>query len=648
MKRRIKTEAMIETIFMIILVLTMPAVMSALEPEVDLISGEIKQNPIIDSFASIFSKFIAFFDIVPSVSAQELPTMGCCEIMKNGAKCQLSTLEECQSPQQWHEDQTCDTICQIGCCISSDGMCNKQTISTQCLIPPALKFIANDPQCQQDILCKMGCCTVGYQKLWTTNLTCADIYHGVWDGNVPDELTCIQQAAQEQRGCCKSYAGCEYITAAECQNKGGTFFTNLKCYQNVPGCNCPLTSVGKCAEGFPDLYKVDSCGNVYVDEVLESCGNGFCNPSSNKCESGKCTNVYDNYKTNGDFTNLPGRHNQERESGESWCVYDRPDLTAGNGTEPAGSRHWRRYCLYGKEYSEPCADYRQQICSENLFDISIGKITTTPYYERYLSNNYRSIASCVGNPWRVCLTTYKENECNKNPGCFWVSSYANDVGKLEAFKSWFGFKQESLVEATLPSGETAYRPPNCLPKIPPGFDGENKNAMCSFGSYACIVLDRINGDTNPECDYREWWELMALRCQAIGDCGAKGNYLHPDQFTYGDPFTGGSVLIAEIDNKTDDQGNVIGKKIIRLIDLVKDTNYEEILKNQQLKTISAGGRRWLGDIGIVLLSAAGIVGIALGTGTIALYALGRIFGVLGPFEWLTNILPFDIISAGFK
>ncbi|MEM2605365.1 MAG: hypothetical protein QXI41_02315, partial [Candidatus Pacearchaeota archaeon] len=281
-------------VFLIILTVSMPISFAALRPEIR--DNEIKENPFVDSFVNFLKKIISFFDIMPSVLAQGSQGVGCCEVMKNGAKCQISTLDECQSAQQWHFNQTCDTICQIGCCIDAQGFCSKQAISTQCLVPPALKFIPNDPQCQQDVLCKYGCCTIGYQKIWTTNLTCSAVHNGVWDGSVPDELACIQQAYQEQRGCCRSYAGCEYITGAECQAKGGEFFSNKKCYDSIPGCEkCQGYGTPKCVEGFPDLYKTDNCGNAYIDEIKEQCSSSgkFCNPQTNACESGICYNVID-------------------------------------------------------------------------------------------------------------------------------------------------------------------------------------------------------------------------------------------------------------------------------------------------------------------------------------------------------------------
>ncbi|MEM4152600.1 MAG: hypothetical protein QXK80_00555 [Candidatus Pacearchaeota archaeon] len=600
-KKKIKEIDLIISLFLIVLTILMPITFTALQPEIDLVKGEIKPNPVIDSFASVFSKVIGFFDVVPSVMAQDL---GCCEIMKNGAKCQISTEDECQS--QWHQGQSCDTICQIGCCIDSQGFCSKQAISTQCLVPPALKFVQNDPNCQQDILCKMGCCTVGYQKIWTTNLTCSNIYHGVWDGNVPDELTCIQQASQEQRGCCRSYAGCEYITGAECSSKSGSFFPNMKCYSGVPGCNCQLNSEGKCVEGFPDLYKADSCGNAYIDEIKEQCSanGGFCNASSNKCQSGTCFDVYDNYnKNNGDFTALPGRHGQLRESGESWCVYDRPDLVWGNGTEPAGSRHWRCYCVNGIETCEPASDYRQEICAETLFDINKGKLEDINYTQRYSSSNYRSVAVFVGNPWRTCILLNDEEKCNANPGCFWITGFAPLIGKnaVDIFriedgkeKGWAGVRADSLAE--IDSGDpqlgTVVGPPRCLPKIPPGLDVgfftqfQNKETVCKLGSYSCTVKDRLSGgDENPECDDNEWMELMAHRCRAIADCGVWFNYLHapsasPPVYT----ATQDGILIAEVTPEYDSEGNVSAKEIeinYKLLDnnFTKFEEYREIIND---------------------------------------------------------------------
>ena len=564
-----KSASIIISIFLVILTISMPITFTILQPEIDFVKGEIKQNPIVDSLANvltiILSKVIEFFDVVPSAMAQQ-QEFGCCEVMKNGAKCQISLEEECQS--DWHKDQSCDVICQIGCCIDSQGMCTKQAISTQCLIPPALRFIANDPMCQQDPLCKYGCCTVGYQKIWTTNLTCVMVYNGVWDDTVLDELTCINQAYEEERGCCSSYAGCQYITGAECNAKRGSFFANRKCYE-ISTCNCTLKeNEGKCVEGFPDLYKVDTCGNVYVDEIKERCGDGFCNPETNKCESGACSNIYKNVREG--FG--PKQSTETAKNGESWCVYDTV-LDLGNGTAPMGSRHWRHYCLYGKEYVEPCADYRQEVCGE-LQCVPLEGSTTSPHICGSKTSQSEcqeagcmwlpiKQAYCMPNRWRECFNITDEEECNKHGSCFWWTDFQTQVTTLsslglmpyydlkinEAKNNWISFSKNKRKY-------DSHELPLCLPKYPPGFNDDNKATMCALGNYFCQYKEEWWGlDTeNKECEKEEFYELIAHTCRSIGDCGIYLNYL-------GKNTTGLKILEVEKPQEGQDPAERIKKEI---------------------------------------------------------------------------------------
>ena len=569
-------------VFLSLMAVMMPISFSALQPEIT--EEGAKQNSIIDSFAYAFTELISFFDIMPSVSAAE--DFGCCEETLNGAKCVITLRNECKSGR-WHEGETCDAVCQIGCCIDSQGMCSKNAINTDCQLGT---FIRDDPNCEQSSLCEEGCCTVGYQKFWTTNLTCVNVYGGVWDGNVPDEITCISQAYEEQRGCCKSYAGCEYITGQECSNKGGNFFVNTKCYQNIPGCEiCELQPAeGKCIEGFPDLYKTDSCGNIYVDEILEYCSPGFCDPSINECADINCKNVYANPDvSSGDFT--PGiQTGLTKQHGESWCVYDTlSDL--GNGTAPMGSRHWRRYCLYGKEYLEPCADYRQEVC------MGFGEGGQADY------------ATCVPNGWRLCANVTSKNECNENPFCFWWTDFGEqheDLGLGSELKDaiddvdngkWRIFAEEKI-ESGISKREKG-DPQICLPKIPPGYSELNQELGCvGAGSSMCVYEEAWWGaDTkNKECREDEWRITSAHTCRSVGDCGTWFNWV-------GEPVSGFRIIEVE-------EGDVEREKK----EIMMPQAYTDFVSEHIKGVKGAGGLHSLNIFAAaILVWAGGYLGIAI-------------------------------------
>ncbi|UZE93983.1 MAG: hypothetical protein IB618_00185 [Candidatus Pacearchaeota archaeon] len=506
-------------LFLSFLAVMMPVTFTSLQPEFT--EEGIKQNSIIETFSEI----VLFFDLIPSVAASDY--FGCCEETKNKAKCVITLENECKV-NKWHNGTACDTVCQIGCCIDNEGMCIKNSINTDCQLGT---FIVKDPSCEQSPLCKEGCCTIGYQKRWTTNLTCVNVYNGVWDSAVPDWLTCIKQAYEEQHGCCKSYAGCEYITGQECQGKSGYFFSNMKCYENIPGCEiCQLQPTeGKCIEGFPDLYKTDSCGNVYSDEIKKYCTGGFCNPETNQCESGDCFNIYKNY-VGGEFG--PKESSDKAKSGEAWCVYDTlSDL--GNGTAPVGSRHWRRYCLYGQEYNEPCADYRQEVC------MGFGEGGQAEY------------ANCAPNGWRLCANVTSKNECNENPFCFWWTDFGEQhedlglgSGLKDAIDKVGNDKWRIFAEEKIESGKSKREkgdPQICLPKIPPGYSELNQELGCvGAGSSMCVYEEAWWGlDTeNKECRDDEWRITSAHTCRSVGDCGTWFNWV-------GEPMSGFRIIEVE-------------------------------------------------------------------------------------------------------
>ena len=69
----------------------------------------------------------------------------------------------------------------------------------------------------------------------------------------------------------------------------------------------------------------------------------------------------------------------ERQNGESWCVYD---SFIGDGKDTVGSRHWKRMCIEGEVKVEPCADYRGQLCAQSV--IEEGEKTFSIAYFRYI------------------------------------------------------------------------------------------------------------------------------------------------------------------------------------------------------------------------------------------------------------------------
>ncbi|MEM2933057.1 MAG: hypothetical protein QW622_02525 [Candidatus Pacearchaeota archaeon] len=597
-KKKIKEIDLIISLFLIVLTILMPITFTALQPEIDLVKGEIKPNPVIDSFASVFSKFIGFFDVVPSVMAQEPPPTGCCEKKLNGALCQDGVIEaECE-PGKWHKDALCEDVC-LGCCVNTNtGSCSSNAAQGACQ-GSGILFIPGDLQCQQLPICKKGCCTVGYEKRWETNKTCVEIYHGAWDGNT-GYAECLTEIGQETRGCC-TY-NCKYETVEECANGLGLtpqqavtqgHFVQRKCYNDVPKCsNCVKEHHKECIPGLPDVFWADSCGNVYVDEKISCTGNQRC--VNGACADVKCTDVYDNWDSaTGNFTAIPGNHGRDRYEGETWCVYDMPLRTtpyANLGSfDPVGSEHWVFGCVRGKVIRIDNSVYRQKICEEVLLDKDTGKIVMESddipksRDDRYKNDNYRSFASLTGNPWRVCYVINDPEECNKQPYCYWMNELnKKDVfltteeldggtgltGDMDPGGDLAGYGEKTLAEKDTedPDIGKIYAPIRCLPKVSPGFDDNNKYLCDLAATVQCTLLDRMTSDSYPECDDAHWVEFMAQRCRIVGDCGANINWIGESSYK--------GFLAAEINPEKNATDNIIGKKIERIFDVESDEKFE--------------------------------------------------------------------------
>lgn len=639
-KNKINIIDSIIAIVLSVLAITMPITFTTLQPTIDLETQEIKQNPTINIFASIFRGVISFFDVVPSVSAEDPPVFGCCKETLNGAKCIITLENECK-PGEWHEGESCENICQVGCCISNDGVCSQYTGSNECPVPPALKFIPNDLNCEQDVLCEKGCCKIGYQRRWTTEKTCVEIYSGVWDSNVPDEPTCLVSVEPEAMGCCRY--DCKYQSVEECASKlamsvleviSQGIFVQRKCYQDVAGCDCDGETEKSCIPGFPDVYWMDSCGNTYLEDIANSCGDSQ-RCINNICQDSKCLDVYDNFDTaKGTFTAEPDFHGQERFEGESWCVYDMPLRTAYyapiGSLDPVGSEHWLATCYEGEVILDH-VPYRQQICEEVILNKNTGEIVMEGEFpmsrdKRYLDRTtYRSFAALSGNPWRVCYIIQNPDECNEQPYCYWIGKLNNydflttellDSVEMTPGDDLAGVGDETLKITETELGELG-SPIRCLPRVSPGFNEDNKFWCEIAATVQCTLEDRLIGDSFPECDDKHWIELMAHRCRVVGDCGANMNWIGEHSYS--------GFLAAEIKPDKDTAENIIGKEIEVLFNVETDNDFQKFQTMVEARSIP-GIVEFLGTI----------VGIT--------FTLWGLFNI--PYYFATGGLYVPILSLG--
>ncbi len=374
--------------------------------------------------------------------------------------------------------------------------------------------------------CKKGCCLVGTQAGLMTQIGCKNAVKPYSElkmdfrSEVTDETQCLNLARSQEKGCCVvSQDSCKYTTRGECNlatatEKSGTGFFSKTACSDSSRVNCECTSTDKkgCIDGQEDVYWFDSCGNIDVSKgingkcnpktdencgIAEDCdyaGGDLCgkDPANNKnskclsidCPSGKLIDkkkVY-SFDLNGyvgtgypdlkDLKNGLIKKLTEGEgvrNGESWCIYDVPEQTYSNqdiskgGRDPVGSRYYSSACINGKEFIEPCKDYRQELCIDATNIIDTGASGKHPYTE----------SKCVENRWQECT-----DKCNTaNPFTMGGDAYKEALAKdaeccLDTNLrdcSWFGSK--------------------CVPKASPGakFWSDEGAETCAKANAACNV-----------------------------------------------------------------------------------------------------------------------------------------------------------------
>ncbi len=316
-----------------------------------------------------------FITLIPSVSAQSLP-----DISSLGGN-SLGGLSNGN-----------------GCCFDkNEGLCTPNSVKTQCESQEDGQWFSST-SCEIN-QCELGCCVLGQEAQLTTERRCEKLEElngipGKFDSSVKDELTCVGLADSQSEGACvilDSEGGentCKFGTKTECQSIGGEFYENYLCSNPELKTNCEAQQTTNCVEGKDEIYWFDSCGNrenIYDSNKDRSFNDGktlskenSCGTGSNNIRSQGCGNCdygegslcadyrsgQDKKKSDGDYVcrDLNCRDKLKiRTNGESWCVYDGK---VGNGNDVVGSRHFRELCVNGEIQTEPCADYRKEICVE--------------------------------------------------------------------------------------------------------------------------------------------------------------------------------------------------------------------------------------------------------------------------------------------
>ena len=540
--------------------------------------------------------FLPFLFLLVIVAAQAEEQKVCCAETLSADTCSYVGASECK-PGALQAATTCDktSFCKLGCGFDQDsGMCFKSTPRYSCEQGGNCTW-SESPTC--DIpQCSQGCCTLSNECSFTTQIQCKKITSQFEDiemdfkEEITDELTCVNQCRSLEKGACVSDDGsCKFTTREACLfetpgelNSTGPlvgFHPDRLCSNPQLGTECAAQQKTGCLPNADEVYWFDSCGNpenIYGSDKAASYNNGFtlskeesCNPANANVNSASCGNcnyvlgsicspaeggatpLYGDYAckdltcdalTTSTFTPSANTKGDIQDNGESWCAYD---SIIGGGRDPVGSRHYRRLCINGIELTEPCKDFREELCIQG----EQGKPPLTTARGIKVSNDGFVYGACRDNRWQSCRDQDKEDDCQNVAyrDCFWVGD--DTVGK-------------------------------CLPMFPPGLkfwtddqattDTQKSSpksdalSVCKKGNEECEVVYETPGllgsaacVSNCECLEKDWLLGMNLLCKTYGDCGAYVNFL-------GKGTTGGYAVSEGYEGGKIDEGDL--KDFSTLID----------------------------------------------------------------------------------
>ena len=568
----------------------------------------------------VFS-FILVITLLTFLSAMTNSSV-CCEKTTSGAWCQNAEPSECDSSYKI-APTSCDSTsyCKPGCCFETqEGLCMESTPQRVCEANNGSYAASSECQIAQ---CQLGCCLLGNQGAFVTLTRCKAMsgFFGLttdFRKTITNELTCIATAQGADMGACVSDNGvggktCKFTSRSSCKTaslsselnigvntssgnltsisntENGTapagFYKDTLCSAAELGTDCGRSTKTMLLDGRDEVYYQDTCGNPaniydaskYDDKTYwkkvykksESCGAGSNNANSKTCGNcdyylGSIGNKSNNVlgkPTYGNYICIDlSCKNAGKKHGESWCVSDSP---TGEGLDTVGSRYYKEVCLFGEVITEPCADYRNEICIE-------GK--TGSFSE----------AACRVNRWQDCLSQVQESDCANTDArdCMWVSGYYYSTTDSQVEKSTNDTNLDGNTEDPTPTGL-------CLPFNPPGFkfwgnsqttatptsnfsaattgfgtgyvstsSGTSSAAsMCSTGnskltvkwektthpamlkflqpllggedsSWQCVEnCQYASGENLTDAEMKSWASEMNEICYKLGDCGGYNNWI---------------------------------------------------------------------------------------------------------------------------
>ncbi len=494
-------------------------------------------------------------NLLNMASAEEVSV--CCEKTSSGLYCQDVPSNEC-APNSKQTPTSCDSTsyCKAGYCYdSTEGTVSDNVPQLVCNANGGIWSETRPPQAE------LGCCLLGDQAAFVSLVRCKRLssFLGLqtnYNKAIKDETQCILSVQNQDKGACvfesEFERTCKFTTRSECNAQGGNttakggveFYVGKLCSADELGTNCGPTRETTCLPGKDGVYFVDSCGNpanVYdaskindkeywtnLKDVSEAC-----NPNSDNANSQGCGNC--NYllgsvcrptssetakPTYGEniCANLNCKDTSNGKSyrhGESWCVKS-DEGVYDEANNAAGSRFFRHLCINGEEVVEQCADFRQEECTEDIIETSLGDF---------------SQAACTVNRWQDCLVQDNKKDCENTDrrDCLWKPGLSLQT-----------------VNRSSASAENGL----CVPRNTPGlkfWEGEQAKSICAQANYKCVVTFEkglFGGEKcvdNCECLEDSWEKERAEICMAIGDCGPKINWLGEQGYKEGFAVTIGKA-----------------------------------------------------------------------------------------------------------
>jgi hypothetical protein len=481
-----------------------------------------------DERAGFFGKLVG--GIIARLRAPMIPVVsaagtgiGCCEVAVNGEICGSATAGNCEDGVGFVDGADCaaTSFCKKGCCINeAAGTYVPNVKESHCDVD----WVA-DPNCNMPAA-QEACCIVGTESYYETRGACdvrgtnGAIVEWKSDMNV---LECLGAAETQVTGACVTAGNsCKFGTAEECASLSGEFHPDVLCTADGLNTSCVKTEQTTCVDGKDGVYFLDSCGNaanIYDSSKVDDDSywenvktDGLCGDSSGSANSASCGNC-DRFAggicasaSENSFTVDSGDSfcrdtscmfdGVKYKPGESWCVYDGK---IGDGDDVVGSRHWKYVCNQGDVNVEPCADYRNQICTQsNTMDIGAGEV------------DFRN-AACVANNWRECI------------------ALNNEEGGKEVCEETLNCRIEHVDIAD------KFKFDICTPRYPGGSSFTDKRyqatakSTCAMADQTCTVIYKqtMTGscvcDTNCACEESGFAIGMNDMCRKLGDCGGEVN-----------------------------------------------------------------------------------------------------------------------------